>query len=470
MRSYQSILCEHILAALVGALETVGGHCGGRANPREHRETQAHRGIIPGEDGMLLMDCFPFVWPPVSYHANETLLPYSKVMPYPLTHLGYKFLADPPAGFPLPPSPEVVIKYRTNPLLAIGDNRIVAQVLADIPFMASIAYVLDESTEFADIVLPDHTELERYEFCTNVRRALSRSFLAMSLRQPIVEPLYNTQEISEIMAALAERIGILDTYQEAVNNQLGLKEPWKLTPGQRYSWSEIVDRHCRSTTDGAHDLAWFKEHGAIVEPIALAAQYTVHQAMAAQKLRYPIPYMEHVKKTGEELAKNLARVGIDWWPTDEYVPLPVYFPSKLEEVPPEYDFFVTITRTMQSGWAINIDNPWLIELGAHDLNQQGIVMNRSAAAARGIEDGEEIWVESTVGKVKGKVKLMEGIRPDTLLMAGQFGQWTTPVAKDTGRVSEVLLTPIAADWTDPVIGCMQGNTVKAKIYKAEERR
>ena len=77
MRSYQSILCEHILAALVGALETVGGHCGGRAIPTEHRETQAHRGIIPGEDGMLKMDCHPFVWPPVSYHANETLLPYS---------------------------------------------------------------------------------------------------------------------------------------------------------------------------------------------------------------------------------------------------------------------------------------------------------------------------------------------------------------------------------------------------------
>lgn len=466
MRSYQSILCEHILAALVGALETVGGHCGGRAIPNEHRETQAHRGVIPGDDGMLKMDCHPFVWPPVSYHANETLLPYSKVMPYPLTHLGYKHLADPPTDLPMPPSPEVVIKYRTNPLLAIGDSRVVAKALSKIPFMASIAYVIDESTEFADIVLPDHTELERYELCTNVRRALSKSFLAISLRQPVVEPLHNTRDISEIMAELAERTGILDDYHSAINNQLGLTDLWKLASGKKYSWVEIVDRHCKSATQGSHDLEWFRKNGALVEPIDPARQYTVHQAMAAQKLRYPIPYMEHVKRTGAELAKNLASVGIDWWPTAEYVPLPIYLPSKLDEVPSEYDFYVTITRCMQSGWAMNVDNPWLIELGSHDLNQQGIVMNRMTAAERGITDGEEIWVESPVGKVRGKVKLMEGIRPDTILMAGQFGQWTTPIAKDTGRVSEVLLTPISADWTDPVVGCMQGNTVKAKIYKA----
>jgi len=73
---------------------------------------------------------------------------------------------------------------------------------------------------------------------------------------------------------------------------------------------------------------------------------------------------------------------------------------------------------------MNVDNPWLIELGFHDLNQQGIVMNRGAALARGIREGDDIWVESPVGKVKGKVKLVEGIRPDTLLMAGQFGHWS----------------------------------------------
>ncbi|MFC1814536.1 molybdopterin-dependent oxidoreductase [Thermodesulfobacteriota bacterium] len=465
MRSYQSILCEHILAALVGALEVVGGHCGGRGEPREHRETQAHRGIIPGADGMLKLDCHPFVWPPISYHANETLLPYTKVMPYPLTHLGYKHLADPPANMPIPPSPEILIKYRTNPFLSVGEPRVIEKALSKIPFLVSIAYVLDETTAFADIVLPDHTELERYELSTSVRRALSKSFIAQSLRQPVVEPLHDTMDISDMMTELAERVGFLDEYNIAVNNQLALIDPWKLTKKKRYFWTEIVDRHCKSATKGTHDLEWFRQNGAIVEQIDPARQYSVHQVMLDKKLRYPIPYMEHVKKTGEELKQNLAKVNIDWWPTTEYVPLPIYPPSILDEVQPEYDFYVTITRSMQCGWGINVDNPWLIELGLHDLTQQSIVMNKGTAQQRGIKEGDEVWVESQVGKVKGRVKLIEGIRPDTILMIGQYGQWATPIAKDTGRVSEVCLTPIKADWTCHVTGSMQGNTVKAKIYK-----
>lgn len=465
MRSYQSILCEHILAALVGALESVGGHCGGRANPKEHREAQAHRGIIPGADGMLKMDCHPFVWPPISYHANETLVPYSKVMPYPLSHLGYKHLADPPPNFPLPPIPEILIKYRANPLLAVGESKVIEKALCKIPIMVSIAYVLDETTQLADIVLPDHTELERYELCTNVRRALSKSFLSTALRQPIVDPLYNTMDISEMLTELATRSGFLDQYNLEINNQLSLIAPWKLEQGTKYAWVDIVDRHCKSATQGTHDLEWFRKNGGIAEKIDPSRQYSVYQAMTTKKLRYPLPYMEHVKKTGEELGNNLTKVGIDWWPTDEYVPLPIYLPSILEEVPPEYDFFVTITRCMQTGWGMNVDNPWLIELGMHDLDQQGIVINKSAAEKRGIADGDEIWVESPVGKVRGKVKLIEGIRPDTLLMAGQFGQWETPVAKDTGRASEVPLTPISPAWTDHVTGGMQGNTLKVRISK-----
>jgi len=36
------------------------------------------------------------------------------------------------------------------------------------------------------------------------------------------------------------------------------------------------------------------------------------------------------------------------------------------------------------------------------------------------EEGDESWVESEVGKIKGKVKLVQGIRPNTLALSGQF--------------------------------------------------
>ena len=127
-----------------------------------------------------------------------------------------------------------------------------------------------------------------------------------------------------------------------VNELLSLVDPYKLQPNKKYTWVDIVDRQCKSVTKGAHDLAWFKENGAIVRGATVEELYEVQVFMKAEKLRYPIPYMEHVKRTGEELAQNLRKHGIDWWPTEEYVALPTYFPPILEEVSPEYDFYALL--------------------------------------------------------------------------------------------------------------------------------
>jgi phenylacetyl-CoA:acceptor oxidoreductase len=46
------------------------------------------------------------------------------------------------------------------------------------------------------------------------------------------------------------------------------------------------------------------------------------------------------------------------------------------------------------------------------------------------------------------VILRRGIRPDTLLMIGQFDHWVTPFAKDQGTPSMNRLVPMLMDLTD----------------------
>ncbi len=463
--SYQCSLAQHILAVLVGGLEVPGGHGGGRIMGGPSIDGT---GVRPGADGMNRIDIHPFVWPPVSYSGSETLLPYTKICRgADARHLAYRNLLDPPKNFPVPPAPEAYFRYRCNPLTTVGEPELVFEVLRRIPFTVSLSYLRDEVTELADIVLPEHLDLERYDFTTCMRNVTARKFLGVLLRQPVVKPLHNTMEISDILTELARRIGFLDEYNMAVNAKLGLKDSYRLEPGKKYSWVEMVERECRSVTAGRHDLEWFRENGGYLEPVPINVQYDVHPEMLATKMRYPIPYMEHVKKTGEVLARNLAKQGIDWWPTEEYVPLPTYFPSVLQKVPEEYDFYVTTCRIAQFSYGSNVECPWLIEASELVPGQTDIIMNAKAAKGKDIKNGDEVWVESEVGKVRRRVRLTECIRPDTVLIAGQFGQWATPGARETGRVSETMLTPIRHSWTDHVVSGMQGNMVKAKVYKAQ---
>lgn len=467
-RSYQFVLANHVLACLVGCLEVVGGHQGGRAEYTPYYQRGfglADIGITPGPDGMTKIETFPWTWPPSSWDGGKTLVPYGKVYGHP-THLAYQYLSEPPKDFPIPPSPEILFIHLVNPVTSVGNPEVVTRVLQKIPFIVTISYVEDEAAQFADVVLPDLTDLEKLEPIYWMRSALARKFYhGILLRQPVVEPMHGIMDISDLFTELADRVGMLDSYNAMINQFFELNGGNELEPGKKYRVEDIADRYFKSATNGAHGLEWFKKNGALFRPTTVEEQYDVHLKMKSLRLRYWLPYMEHVKRVGEDLARNLASVNVDWWPTYDYTALPTYFPSIFDGTSADYDFYVTTCRAMPYSLGTNADIPWLIEIGESMRGVPGVLMNAQAAKAREIEDGDEVWIESEAGKVKGKVQLTQGIRPDTIVIAGQFGQWATPVAKDTGRVSQSRITPIRREWTDHVAGNMQSIGIKAKVYK-----
>jgi phenylacetyl-CoA:acceptor oxidoreductase len=178
---------------------------------------------------------------------------------YQLDHLNWRNLVDPPENFPVPLPPEMWIGYRTNPLLALGKKELVAEAMKKIPFIFTISYTLDEVAEFADIVLPEEVELERYVLYFRTRSACQEKYFELMLQQPVVEKIHDTWNANDIFIELADRLGFLESMNRALNEFLCLREPYNLKPDMKYSWVEIVDKQCRSFTNGAHDLEWFKE-------------------------------------------------------------------------------------------------------------------------------------------------------------------------------------------------------------------
>ncbi len=122
---------------------------------------------------------------------------------------------------------------------------------------------------------------------------------------------------------------------------------------------------------------------------------------------------------------------------------------------------------MQYSWGANVGLPIINEVANNIAGHRGVIINRSIAKKMGIAEGDEVVIESVSGITEGKAVLREGIRPDTVLMIGQFDHWKTPYAKDLKLPSLNSLTDISLKLTD---GTGSGaDLVRVKLYKASDR-
>jgi phenylacetyl-CoA:acceptor oxidoreductase len=185
----------------------------------------------------------------------------------------------------------------------------------------------------------------------------------------------------------------------------------------------------------------------------------LYPEMKRRRLRFELPYQERLKRHGAQLGARLHEIGIDWWDRqlEEYEPMPSYvnFPqiwidyvSEVGRRPEDFPFWALTARSMQYAWGANVTIPMIHEVAQNVAGHRGVVINRSAAKRLGIADGDEVIVESATGSTGGVAELREGIRPDTVLMVGQFDHWVTPVAKDMKLPSLNSVTDIALSLTD----------------------
>ncbi|HHL22441.1 MAG TPA: molybdopterin oxidoreductase, partial [Aliiroseovarius sp.] len=252
-----------------------------------------------------------------------------------------------------------------------------------------------------------------------------------------------------------------------------------------HSVEEVWDAHCRAAsaelTDGAASdgLEWFREHGFRTRPFPKSHWY-LYPAMVEKGLRFELPYQERLKRIGAELGARLHEAGITWWDKQlkEYEPLPHYqdLPGMWEEALEEashvsiddYPFWLLTARSMQYSWGSNVAIQMIREVAANVAGHGGVVMNPEAARKLGLAEGERVRVASPTGWTEGAVILRQGIRPDTLLMIGQFGHWKTPFARDGAAPSMNALTPMLLELTDATGS--GADLVRVRVEKAGNRR
>ena len=494
--AFETVWARTVLMVLVGGLEVPGGviGTGARLNPPQHDRWAS---VIPGPDGFMMNAIAPTdkdSWPlgPPFLRGALELTPLNGYRGWAAGLAAFTFAwlsiaKGTPENWPRVNPPDVYIVYRANPLSANVDRKTIEEALKKIPFIVVIGYIMDETSWFADLILPESIDTESYQLfrfgsTTYTGTAATWPYFGFALKQPVVKPMYDTKDPTDIWTELAARVGILDKYYEAINRgAISFGQPLKgpdydytLKPDRKYSAEEIWDRIARVVTrwlsNGKEekDLNWFKEHGFYVIPYPRIRFY-LHPIMVKLGLRYELPYLESIKRMGEELRRRLHERNIHWWDDKlkhyEALPKAEDYSKLWDEVyGPEYDTYIITSKNINIYHAANVYNPMVLENVSQYLDIGGVVINPKTAAEKGIKDGDIVIIESPRGKVKAKAIVREGIMPGVALLVANFGQKIMPVAKDFGVPSMNELSIL--DWR--LLDEMGGTAdlAKVKIYKA----
>jgi phenylacetyl-CoA:acceptor oxidoreductase len=291
-----------------------------------------------------------------------------------------------------------------------------------------------------------------------------------ALRQAAIEPRGEARDFTEIATELATRTGLREAYNHRINKgaagvRLAGKDfDFNLDTEQEHTSEEIWEAVCKAASAELSDgedrdgLDWYHKHGLKLAPFPQTHWY-LYPSLVDKGLRFELPYQENLQRTGAELGNRLHEHGIEWWNDQlaEYQALPPWkdFPGvwnneedESETFKPEFPFWLLTARSMQYSWGANAGIQLMQEVASNVAGHGGVIINTETAAKMGIADGDEVEVRSELRATKGRAVLRNGIRPDTLLMIGQFDHWKMPFAKDLKVPSMNTVTPISLKLTD----------------------
>ena len=294
------------------------------------------------------------------------------------------------------------IVYGQNVLESIPQRAKTLKAISQLDFMAVVDVMPMDQINYADLVLPEATYLERYDMPAIVESAKQPY---ISIRQPAVEPLYDSKPGWWIAQEMARRLGL---------------EAW-------FPWKD-PDEHLAKIVEPMG-----------INPDALRARGSAEfpgRPYIEDRLPSDGPLFPTASGKIELSSPILKQLGFD--PLPRYTPVP--------NPPPGY-FRLLYGRVPVQSFARSENNEWLDAL----MPENVLWINASVARDHGLKDGAEVILENTDGArcLPIRVKVTEGIRPDSVFMAHGYGSRSRALhrafrkgASDTDLITRVQVDPL----------------------------
>ncbi len=361
-----------------------------------------------------------------------------------------------------------------------------------------------EMVAYADLVLPDTTFLERWDCISLLDRPISDAHApADAIRRPVLAPDRDVRPFQDVLLDLGARLGLEGMitgdgkslypggYRDYITNHqrqpgVGSLAGWrggegtqrgkgKPNPDQidRYIengcfWREELPPSARYLRHANRDyLSYAKE----MSFVGSTAPITMN-LYSEELQRFRLAAQGH----GNTVPPAAERGRIETY----FDPLPFWY-APIEETysrQDDYPLHAITQRPMAMYHSWGSQNAWLRQIHG----QNALFMHHDTAAARGIADGDWVWIKSRHRRIKVPVQLVDGVNPHTVwtwnAIGKRSGAWN--LAKDASEAKKgFLLNHLiddllpkesdrpAASNSDPVTGQAAWYDLRVEIEKAQ---
>ena len=376
----------------------------------------------------------------------------AKTARLPIAEPGIEALAD--ALITEKPYPvQALLVYGTNPVFTALNKKKIAEGLMKVPFILSFSPFLDETAAFADIILPDHTYLEKWE---DEPASPGLPFLCLGLRQPVVEPRYQTRHTGDVILELAG----------ALEGEIARAFPWKeFKECLLEEFKGIYESGVGTIAEGESEATWarFLEERGIRYPLARSFEEFW------EKLRAKGSWWDQASSRDRGIRGLKTPSGkFEFFSpkTRRQSSFPVYEKPRFFGDEKLYPFHLYLFPTLALLDGSVANQPFLQEIVGPHVNMQWdswVEINPEMAKRLRIRDGEWVFVESPFGKVKTRAKLYPGTMPGVVNIP--LGQGHTALGHWAQGKGINPLDLVGEDY-DSVSAIPALLSTRVKIYKA----
>ncbi|MDM8541463.1 molybdopterin-dependent oxidoreductase [Desulfococcaceae bacterium HSG9] len=291
------------------------------------------------------------------------------------------------------------LTYKTNPMQTGANRNKTIEMINKLDFMITVDITMSDTAWMADLVLPAPSYLEREDPVSSFQGSSACS--GVTIRDPIVPAMYESQPLFNIVKALAQRLELGEFFDFTIKD---------FRAAQLKKLPEVA--------------AAIKKEGVYNEPGVTPGQHegkpfrTVSKKIELFNQRYPDK-------------------GID--------PMPVYHPP--QKTPPNH-FRLVVGRNAYITQSSSTNNAILHQLQP----ENSLWIHPKAARQSGIRHGDRVEVTSSVGKGVLPARVTDEIREDTVYMDSGFGALSRGLSNVFGKGASN--SEIIEDYADEVTGNM----------------